>query len=108
MKWKRRSWALNPNVRLDVAFEEHPRFTIIDVYAADTLGFLYKITDAISRLGLNISFAKIATRGDGIVDTFYVTDRNGQKIGSPEKQDQMKGELVQVIRHLAETELVLT
>jgi len=38
------------------------RFTIIDVYGADTLGFLYRVTEAMSTLGLSIHFAKIATR----------------------------------------------
>ncbi|RPI01948.1 MAG: [protein-PII] uridylyltransferase, partial [Ignavibacteriae bacterium] len=65
LRWKRRTRLVNPNTRCDVTFEDHPQFTIIDVYAPDMLGLLYRITETISRLGLNISFAKIATRVDG-------------------------------------------
>lgn len=106
-KWKRRSSPPNPNIRLDVEFEDHPRYTIIDVYAADTLGFLYRITDCISRIGLNIAFAKIATRIDGIVDSFYVTDQGGNKIVTAKRLDEIRLELLRTIRETAESELVL-
>ncbi len=106
-KWKRRSRRLNPNIRLDVDFEEHPRFTIIDVYAADTLGFLYRITESISRLGLNIAFAKIATRGDGIVDSFYVTDERGKRISESSQLTSIREALLETVRETAETELIV-
>ena len=68
-KWKRRpKRPENPTVRTDVTFEETQRYTIIDVYAFDRVGFLYRVTETMSLLGLNITFAKIATRVDGIVD----------------------------------------
>ncbi|HLF19386.1 MAG TPA: hypothetical protein VI704_01220, partial [Bacteroidota bacterium] len=104
MKWKRRSRHHNPNIRIDVEFEDHPRYTIIDVYAPDMLGFLYRVTEAISRLGLNISFAKIATRADGIVDSFYVLDLTGNKLTAAGQQS-VKAEIMRVIGTL--TELVL-
>ncbi len=108
MKWKRRTHKINPNVRVDVVFEDHPRYTIIDVYAFDTLGFLYRITNTLSRLGLNIAFAKIATRADGIVDSFYVTDLTGSKLDAPERREYVRAELLATVRQLAESELVLT
>jgi [protein-PII] uridylyltransferase len=108
MKWKRRTRKINPNVRVDVEFEDHPRYTIVDVYAFDTLGFLYRITNTMSRLGLTIAFAKIATRADGIVDSFYVTDLTGGKIDSPEKREYIRSELLATVMQLAESELILT
>lgn len=107
LKWKRRAQAANPNIRRDVEFETHPRCTIIDVYAADTMGFLYKVTSTMSNLGLNISFAKIATRVDGIVDSFYVVDRNGNKIDDPAQREQIRNAILKAIYELAETELVI-
>jgi [protein-PII] uridylyltransferase len=95
-------------VRVDVMFEDHPRYTIIDVYAFDTLGFLYRITNTLSRLGLNIAFAKIATRADGIVDSFYVTDLTGSKLDAPERREYVRSELLATVMQLAESELVLT
>ena len=59
-----------------------------------------------SRLGLNISFAKIATRVDGIVDSFYVTDQAASKIENPERVEFVKKEILQTISALTESELV--
>lgn len=105
LKWKRRTHALNPNIRYDVEFEDHPRFTIIDVYAADKIGFLHRITETISNLGLNISFAKIATRVDGIVDSFYVLDRFGKKIENDRQKDVVKTEIMETMKEFFELEL---
>jgi [protein-PII] uridylyltransferase len=106
MRWKRRTQPSNPNVRCDVAFEEHPRYTIIDIFAPDTLGFLYRITETVSRLGLNVTFAKISTRVDGTVDSFYVLDKERKKIDSTELREQIKQEILATIRNLSESELV--
>jgi [protein-PII] uridylyltransferase len=69
------------------------RFTVIDVFADDTQGLLYVITNAIFRLGLSVQLARISTRLDDdiqqslrtggrheVVDVFYVTDRDGAKV----------------------------
>ncbi len=107
MKWKRRTRQVNPNVRVDIEFEDHPRYTIIDVFAFDTLGFLYRVTGKMSQLGLNIAFAKIATRADGIVDSFYVTDLTGSKLEDAERREYVKAELLSTVLQLAKSELVV-
>jgi [protein-PII] uridylyltransferase len=99
-RWKRRTQQVNPNTRCDVEFKDHPHFTIIDIYAPDTLGFLYSITDAISRLGLNITFAKIATRVDGIVDSFYLLNGSGKKLNDAAQRDVIKQEILATIKRL--------
>jgi len=103
MRWKRRTRIVNPNTRCDVEFENHPQFTIVDVYAPDMLGLLYCITETISRIGLNISFAKIATRVDGIVDSFYLLDANGNKLNDPAQQDAIKREILATIQKISES-----
>lgn len=55
-------------------------FTLIEVFADDQIGLLYKITSAIFELGLDIRIAKIATKGDQVADVFYVRDLEGQKV----------------------------
>jgi [protein-PII] uridylyltransferase len=55
-------------------------FTLIEVFADDRIGLLYKITSAIFELGLDIRIAKIATKGDQVADVFYVRDLEGQKV----------------------------
>lgn len=106
IKWKRRQKKpANPNIRTDVQFEDHPRYTIIDVYAPDALGFLYRVTETISRLGLNIYFAKIATRVDGILDAFYVLDRGGERITETGRQEEIRIEILNTVKLISEQEL---
>jgi len=107
MRWKRRLKPLNPNTRRDVVFKDHPRYTLMDVYAPDTLGLLYRITEAISRLQLNIAFAKIATRVDGVVDSFYILDSQGGKLKTQAERRSAKKEILAVINHTTASELVL-
>ncbi|MEW5798685.1 MAG: [protein-PII] uridylyltransferase [Bacteroidota bacterium] len=84
-RWKRRAKPLfHPSIRVDVVFYDTEKYTIMDVYGPDMTGFLYKITQAISKQGFKISFAKLATRGDGIVDTFYISEHSGKKISNRE------------------------
>jgi [protein-PII] uridylyltransferase len=105
-KWKRRpKQPSNPNVKTDVLFEDTTRYTIIDVYAPDRVGFLYRVTETISRLELNIYFAKIATRVDGIVDAFYVLDRMGQPVSDPVKREEIRKAILETIQLMAEREL---
>ncbi|MBM2841938.1 MAG: glnD, partial [Bacteroidetes bacterium] len=105
-RWKRRlKRPPNPNVRIGVEFEDNPRYTILDVYAPDSVGFLYRITETISRLGLDIYFAKIATRVDGIVDAFYVLDRSGKPVTDPVVREMIRKEILKTIRSLQEQEL---
>jgi [protein-PII] uridylyltransferase len=105
-KWKRRPKApANATIRTDVRFEENPRFTIIDVYAPDAVGFLYRVTETMSRLGLDIYFAKIATRVDGIIDAFYVRERAGGPLASGGRRDTVRDEILRTIHSMEEQQL---
>ena len=105
-KWKRRpKLPPNPTVRTEVAFEDNPRYTIIDVFAPDSVGLLYRITEAISRLGLNIYFAKIATRVDGIVDAFYVLNNDGTPVTDSARRATIRAELLHAVRSMREQQL---
>lgn len=66
------------NVR--IKFEELEKFTIIDIYSPDRIGFLYFVTNKLTELGLNTYFAKIHTNGDEVVDSFYVLNEKGKKV----------------------------
>jgi [protein-PII] uridylyltransferase len=105
-KWKRRQGKpVNPSTRTDVVFEESPDFTIIDVYAPDSVGFLYRITETISRLGLDIHFARIATRIDGVVDAFYVRDKKGKPVSGEERQEEIRTGLLETIKEISDEQL---
>lgn len=58
-------------------------FTLIEVFADDCIGLLYRITRALFELQLDIRIAKIATKGDQVADVFYVRDLEGQKVEDP-------------------------
>jgi len=85
--------------KVKILFEEHEKYTIIDVYSPDKLGFLYQVTSKMNELGLVIYFAKISTREDDIVDSFYVLDRNGKKIPAYD-QEFVKIELTHTINQM--------
>ena len=55
--------------------------TVVEVRAPDAIGVLYKITHALAELDLDIHSAKVQTMGAEVVDSFYVRDRAGAKIG---------------------------
>jgi [protein-PII] uridylyltransferase len=77
-----RAWgrgARTPSVRFD--HESSAAATVIEVKAQDRPGLAWTIADALARLGLNITFAKIATAKALALDVFYVTDR-GHKLGT--------------------------
>jgi len=72
-KWKRlinNSAGLSNKVEID--FEEHDKYSIIDVFAPDKIGLLYAITNKMAQLGLTVAFAKISTKVVGVLDAFYI------------------------------------
>ncbi|PPD06023.1 MAG: [protein-PII] uridylyltransferase [Methylocystis sp.] len=73
-------------------------YTVIEVSGLDREGLLFELTNAISRLNLNIASAHIVTFGERAVDAFYVTDLTGAKIASPQRQATIKRQLLDVFR----------
>jgi [protein-PII] uridylyltransferase len=70
--------ARGPSVRFD--HEASATATVIEVKAHDRPGLAWTIADTLARLGLDISFAKIATAKALALDVFYVTDGRGSKL----------------------------
>ena len=60
-------------------------FTLIEVFADDRVGLLYRITKALFDFELDIRIAKIATKGDQVADVFYVRDLLGRKVEDEER-----------------------
>ncbi|MGJ0453178.1 MAG: [protein-PII] uridylyltransferase [Methylocystis sp.] len=73
-------------------------YTVIEVSGLDREGLLFELTNAISRLNLNIASAHIVTFGERAVDAFYVTDLTGAKIASAQRQAAIKRQLLDVFR----------
>ena len=94
--WRIESKFFKKSGKAKIVFEEQERYTIVDIYSPDRLGFLYQVTSKMNELGLIIYFAKISTREDDIVDSFYVLDRTEKKISINDYQF-IKSELMKTI-----------
>ncbi|MDT8322475.1 MAG: HD domain-containing protein [Bacteroidota bacterium] len=107
-KWKRRLRKLpKDNVKTAVEYISHTdddgrQLTIIEVYAPDTFGLLYRLAAEISVFGLNVVFAKIATRVDGVVDSFYIVDAEGKPLVDAGRKDMLRSRLLDRILELTQ------
>ena len=105
-KWIRKLRKLpRSNIKTAVEYVDHrtvdnERQTIVEVYAPDTFGLLYLLSAELSLFGLNVVFAKIATRVDGVVDSFYVVDRNGNPFDDNARQEELRSRILERITEL--------
>ena len=94
MRWSRRR---RPAVRIptQILFENEvsDRYSVIDIFAQDAVGLLYRITRALSDLGLDIYAARISTQADKAVDSFYVT-QDGEKVLSTDARARFREAIV--------------
>ena len=59
--------------------------TILEVFAHDSVGLLFRIASVLHEGGVSVHSAKIGTYLDQVVDAFHVTDRGGGKLLDPER-----------------------
>ncbi len=99
-KWKRIEEKLfGRKGDVKIIFEKHQKYTIIDIFSPDRLGLLYQIAKKLYELDLSIYFAKISTKEDDVVDSFYVLTQYGRKI-SPNNFELIKKELTETIEQM--------
>ena len=89
----RRRDAFTIPAQVEVTNELSDRFTVIEVECLDRHGLLFDLTHAMSALNLDIASAHIATFGERVVDTFYVTDLVGHQITAKARQNRIKKDL---------------
>ncbi|MBI2683850.1 MAG: [protein-PII] uridylyltransferase, partial [Actinobacteria bacterium] len=70
--------AVAPRVLVDL--DTSTTATVVEVHCPDAIGVLSRITDAIAELDLDIKSAKVQTLGDQVVDSFYLRDRDGERV----------------------------
>jgi [protein-PII] uridylyltransferase len=92
---RRDAFTIEPQVR--VTNDLSDRFTVVEVECLDRHGLLYDLTHGISELSLDIASAHIATFGERVVDTFYVTDLTGHKITAKARQTRIRRRLQEAI-----------
>ena len=86
-----------PQVHVDNIMSEHS--TILEINSTDRIGLIYDLTKKIYSLGLQINSAKILTMGHKITDIFYITDLKGKKILSIKKTNQLKKQILHLLRN---------
>jgi [protein-PII] uridylyltransferase len=88
---------LKRQARVVLDNEASDLYTIVEVYAEDRIGLLYDVTRTLADFGINISRAKIGTKVDQVVDVFYVQDKKGQKISTPDLQEEIRNALLYAV-----------
>ena len=71
--------------------------TVLDIFAADRPGLLYRIARALHEAGLCVQRARIGTVMDQVVDVFYVTDEDGNKTENEFRLQEIRGRLMEVM-----------
>jgi len=86
-----------------IAFDNEisPTRTIVEIQTEDRLGLLYALTKTMSDLGLDISFAKIATEKGAAINSYYVQDQDGHKITDEARLAHIRATLENAIELLA-------
>ena len=95
LKGRIKAFTVEPQVIL--SNDTSNRFTVVEVAGLDRLGLLFKLTDSLFRLNLNIASAQVTTFGERAVDVFYVTDLFGQKITSKTRLQAIEEDLLSVL-----------
>lgn len=97
-KYKTRSTPSKPpahprpaEVRLDN--DASQQFTVLEVRTYDRPGLLYQIASFLDEQKLNINRAMVSTEAYGVIDVFYVTDLEYNKIHDPSRINRIQTEL---------------
>ncbi len=79
---RRAAFSVAPSVV--IAERASTRTTVVEVNARDREGLLARLALAIHEQGHQVHSAHIATYGERAVDTFYLTNASGRKLGAQE------------------------
>ncbi|MFQ5455470.1 MAG: hypothetical protein ACE5EA_04590 [Nitrospirota bacterium] len=74
-----------PPVEISIDNKSSERFTILNIDTKDTFGFLYSFSNALAMRNISIHRVNISTSDDQITDQFFISDRQGNKIISDKK-----------------------
>jgi len=95
---RRRESALGPQpprVRFDDRASSNA--TVVEVHAPDRVGLLRDVTRVFANEGLDIRHARVVTLGDNVVDTFYLSERDGRLLDDKQRRDNLTHSLLAVL-----------
>ncbi len=87
-----------PLINIEIDNDVDERHTILRIDTPDTFGFLYEFTNALALTHTYIARTIVQSIGTRAQDILHVTDENGNKITSPEKQRELRAAIV-LIKH---------
>lgn len=87
-------------VQIDIHFdnEKSDDFTLLDISAEDTPGFLYELANGLASNGIRIHRVVVQSVGTDVADTLYVTDTDGNKIRDETRLQELQVAIV-LIKH---------
>ncbi|MFM8507588.1 MAG: ACT domain-containing protein, partial [Actinomycetota bacterium] len=71
--------------------------TVVEVHAPDRVGLLRDVTRVFANEGLDIRHARVVTLGDNVVDTFYLSERDGRLLDDQQRRDNLTHSLLAVL-----------
>lgn len=71
--------------------------TVVEVHGPDEIGLLYRLTQVLRELDLDIRTAKVQTFGPQAVDSFYVRTADGKKVQSEDLMSEVRFALKNVL-----------
>lgn len=80
-----------------ISNEQADTHTLIEVQAPDRPGLLFDITRLLDRHRLNIDLAIVATGSYSVVDVFYVTDWENNRLEPGTKTEKLRQELLEAV-----------
>jgi glutamate-ammonia-ligase adenylyltransferase len=83
-------------IKIDNRISTH--YTTLHLDAPDTIGFLYEFTNALSLTRTYIARMIVQSHGSRVNDLIFVTDKDGRKISSYQKQRELRSAAV-LIKH---------
>ncbi len=83
--------------RVSIDTDSSDTRTIIDVFAHDRPGLLYRVSRTLHELGVSVDLAKISTNFDQVVDVFYLTEQDGRKIVEEDRLNEIRDRLMQTL-----------
>lgn len=85
-------------IEIDIDNDLSDRFSVLNINAEDTPGFIYELANSLSVLGYDIHRVILKSVGDRAIDTLFIARPDGTKIIRPERQSQLRAAVV-LVKH---------
>ncbi len=96
-RYRRRLSAEPPRREVIIDNDISDLATVVEVHAPDRIGLLYRLTQVLHELHLDIRSAKVQTLGPLAVDSFYLTDADGRKLTDQDLLAELRLALTETI-----------